>query len=143
MRWRPVVLTRGYVECTMALPLLSVSTRISPSRVVSTIPAYSFFMLDFDICQVVGVCRQTRSFSCRSKALKGSTARASPTFLTFGAPAATASSNVARKASSLLPIVPNASASMTLLRRGSIKYQHQPLFGDINLVKRFGLWTLL
>lgn len=100
-------------------------------------------MFDFDICQVVGACRQTRSFSCRSKALKESTARASLTSSTFGAPAATASSNVAKKVSSLPPIVPSASVSMTSLRRGSIKYQHQPLLGDINGVTRFGLWTLL
>ena len=55
---------------------------------------------------------------------------------------ATVLSGVAKTVSTLLPIVPNASVSMTQLSQGRVKYKHQPPTGDNVLpVTRFGLWT--
>ncbi|KAF8258249.1 hypothetical protein EI94DRAFT_1623640 [Lactarius quietus] len=71
--------------------------------------------------QVVDACLQTPSFSCRSKALKESTARTSLTSTTSAALVAAVLSTAAKKASTLLPIVPNASANTIALSLGSVK----------------------
>jgi hypothetical protein len=136
MQWPLAVTVRGYVVFTTARMPLSVSTRMSPSRAVSVIPAYSFVkIINPDTFQVVGACRQIHSSTTRSKVLRESTARPSPTSSTFAAPAATALSAAAKKASSLLPIAQNASVSMISLPQGSVKYKCQrQIIGETNVV---------
>ena len=73
--------------------------------------------------QVAGACHRTHSSTIPNRALRASTARPSRTSSTFAALAATVLSTAARKVSSRLPIVRNASVSMISSQQGNIRYK--------------------